>query len=72
MKESYIKMRNSGKYEINWFYNYFLEQGGKRIDMNSFRHLFNFGDLNSTLEYLDSKFEVTKLETLEDKLIKIL
>jgi hypothetical protein len=71
MKQDYVKMRNTGKYNINWFYKYFVENGGKRIDINLFSQLFNMIDSSDVLRFLDVKFNLTKLEDKEGNLIKI-
>lgn len=64
-------MRNKGKYNINWFYKYFVENGGKRIDINLFSQLFSMIDSSEVLRFLDVKFNLTKLEDSEGNLIKI-
>ena len=71
MKQEYIKMRNSSKYDVNWFYKYYLNSGGKRIDLKTFSSLFQFGDLSSVLDFLDAKFELTKLHDADGKFLKI-
>lgn len=71
MKQGYVKMRNTGKYDINWFYKYFVKNGGKRIDVNLFSQLFNMIDSSEVLRFLDVKFNLTKLEDSEGNLIKI-
>ena len=71
MKKEYIEMRNKGKYNINWFYKYFVENGGKRIDINLFSQLFSMIDSSEVLRFLDVKFNLTKLEDSEGNLIKI-
>jgi len=70
-KQEYIKIRNSKKYPIEWFYNYFIENGGANIDLQSFHSLFSLVDLNSVLSFLDGKFELTRLEDSNGKFIKI-
>ena len=71
-KEKYIKMRNSKKYDLKWFYDYFLENKGSSIDINLFGQLFNMGDLNNVLSSLDSTFQLTKLEDSNGQFIKII
>ena len=58
MKEEYIKMINSKKYDVNWFYKYFLENGGSNIDLQSFHQLFQFINLDDILSFLDGKFNL--------------
>ena len=71
MKQEYIKMRNSGKYNINWFYRYFIENGGQKINLDVFNQVFNMGNFNDVLRNLDSKFSLNKLEDNKGNLIKI-
>lgn len=67
IKEEYIKMRNSGKYNINWFYKYF----DKPIGIDNFAHIFNMGDLNLILEHLDKEFNLTTIIDSNGKFIKV-
>lgn len=61
MRETYIKMRNSQKYDIKWFFDYFSSKGGN-LDHNSFSALFQqFADLPKILEFLDGEFKVISL-----------
>ncbi len=69
--KEYIKMRNNGKYDLQWFYKYFIENGGARIDVNSFSQSIQFYGLDSVIQSLDSKLGLTKLETKEGVFIKI-
>lgn len=39
-KKEYIKMRNEGKYDINFFYKYYISQGGKMTDPQQFTQNF--------------------------------
>jgi hypothetical protein len=39
-KNAYIKMRNSGKYELDFFFNYYLSKGGLVNDPNEFTETF--------------------------------
>ena len=53
MKEQYIKMKNSNKWDINWFYKYFLEHGGK-AQPQEFATIFQqLYDLNTVIRDLD-------------------
>lgn len=69
--KEYIKMSNNGKYDLQWFYKYFIENGGARIDVNSFSQSIQFYGLDSVIQSLDSKLGLTKLETKEGVFIKI-
>ena len=72
MKASYKKMRQSGQYELNWFYNYYLENSKDNIDINTFAMIFNQVPLDNILVHIDKKYELTKLEDKNGNLIKIL
>ena len=67
MKDEYIKMRNSGRYDINWFYKYY----DKPIDIHNFTAVFQMGDLNLILEHLDKEFGLTILLDKQNKFIKV-
>ena len=68
----YIKMRNSGNYSIEWFYSYYLQNGGKQISLQEFHAIFNMGDLNQILTEIDKKFNLTSLLDKNGKFIKII
>ena len=68
----YIKMRNSGNYSIEWFYSYYLQNGGKQISIQEFHAIFNMGDLNQILTQIDKKFNLTSLLDKNGKFIKII
>lgn len=70
MRTEYIKMRNSGQYNIDWFLGYYNSLKPS-IDINNFSMIFNMGSLDSVLEHLDKKFELTTLTDKNNKFIKI-
>ena len=70
MKTEYIKMRNSGQYDLNWFLNYYNSLKPS-IDINNFAMIFNMGNLDSVLEHLDKQFELTTLTDNNGKFIKV-
>ena len=70
MKTEYIKMRNSGQYDLNWFLNYYNSLK-PNIDINNFAMVFNMGNLDSVLEHLDKQFELTTLTDNNGKFIKV-
>jgi hypothetical protein len=70
MKTEYIKMRNSGQYNLNWFLDYYNSLKPS-IDINNFAMIFNMGNLDSVLEHLDKQFELTTLTDNNGKFIKI-
>lgn len=68
----YIKMRNSGKYRIEWFFDYYNKNNGKQIGIQEFNAVFNMADLGQVLADLDKKFELTSLLDKKGKFIKII
>ena len=40
LKKEYIKMRNSGKYELDFFFTYYLSRGGEVKDPSEFTEAF--------------------------------
>jgi hypothetical protein len=68
MKEEYIKMRNSGQYDIGWFYRYYKENGGT-TDVNTFQMLFNLD--NEVLNTLDKKFDLNVVQDKNGNFIKV-
>ena len=72
MIEQYKQMRVNNQFDLNWFYRYFLEQGGQRISAQEFNLFFQMGDLNEVVAHLDRKFNLTKVVDKDNKLIKIL
>jgi hypothetical protein len=71
MKEEYIIMRNKGQYDINWFYNYYLEKGGIDYSFRTFNDVFRMGNLQEILDGIDKEYELTSLYDVNNKLIKI-
>lgn len=67
----YIKMRNSGKYRIEWFFDYYNKNNGKQISIQEFNAVFNMADLGQVLTELDKKFELTSLLDKKGKTIKV-
>jgi len=72
MKEEYIKMRNNNKFDLNWFYKYYLENGGIGVGLYEFSSLFQMNNLQDILEYLDQKFNLTLLFTKDNQFIKVI
>ena len=72
MIDKYIKMRNSGQYQINWFYDYYTKNGGDSIGINQFNMVFNMFNLNEILESLDKKFNLMSISDAKGQLIKVL
>ena len=68
----YIKMRNSGQYRIEWFFDYYNKNNGKQIGIQEFNAVFNMADLGQVLADLDKKFELTSLLDKKGKFIKII
>lgn len=71
MKEQYIVMRNKDRYEINWFYRYYLSNGGKDIPLHTFDIIFRTANIDQVLERIDKEYELTSLHDVQGKLIKI-
>lgn len=69
--EEYIKMRNSGRYDINWFYKYYLENSKDNIDIHTFSAIFNMVDLSSILEHIDRKFKLNVIVDRNGNFIKV-
>jgi hypothetical protein len=71
MINKYIKMRNSGQYQVNWFYDYYIENGGKSIGINQFGMVFNMVNLNEILESLDKKFNLMSVLDAKGNTLKV-
>lgn len=69
--EEYIKMRNSGRYNINWFHEHYLENATKHIDIENFSMIFNMVDLNNILEHIDRKFKLNVITDSNGNFIKV-
>lgn len=65
-------MRNKQQYNIEWFYEYFINQGGKINSPLEFAQYFNLVNLNDILNYLDNKFSLTILVDKNNNFIKII
>lgn len=72
MVEQYKQMRVKNQFDMNWFYKYFLSQGGKPINAIEFQMIFSTADINEVLNFLDSKFELVKLVDKNNNIIKIM
>ena len=64
-------MRNSGRYDINWFYKHYLENADKHIDINTFSMIFNSVDLNNILQHIDRKFKLNVITDSNGNFIKV-
>jgi hypothetical protein len=62
--EQYIEMRNQRRYNINWFYNHYIENSKHKISIQDFERIFKMSNLDSILSHLDNKF---RLDVLSDK-----
>lgn len=69
--EEYIKMRNSGRYDINWFYKYYLENSKDNIDIHTFSAIFNMVDLNNILQHIDHKFKLNVITDANGNFIRV-
>lgn len=70
MKEEYIRMRNSGQYNIDWFHKYYRSKGGKDIPLQTFHMVFQTANLDQVLERIDKEYELIILYDVQGKLIK--
>lgn len=67
MKEQYIKMKNSNKWDLNWFYKYFLEKGGV-AQPQEFAMIFQQTcDLNEVIKNLDVEFRIISLHDVVEQ-----
>jgi len=71
MKEKYIKMRNTGKYDLQWFYDYYIQNSGDSIDINTFGMVFNSVNLENILEHIDKKFGLVRIYDKNNNFIKV-
>jgi len=71
MKEKYIKMRNSGKYDLQWFYDYYRQNSGDSIDINKFGMVFNSVNLDNILEHIDRKLKLVRIYDKNNNFIKV-
>lgn len=71
MKDKYIQMRNSGKYDLKWFYDYYIENSKDIIDINTFSMVFNSTNLENILEHIDKKFELVRIYDKNNNFIKV-
>jgi hypothetical protein len=71
MKDKYIQMRNSGKYDLKWFYDYYIENSKDIIDINTFSMVFNSTNLDNILEHIDKKFELVRIYDKNNNFIKV-
>jgi hypothetical protein len=71
MKERYIEMRNKKQIDINWFYEYYIQNSKHNISIDDFYQTFMFANIEAVMEHIDKKFELTKLLDKEGQFIKI-
>lgn len=64
-------MRNSGKYDLKWFYDYYIENSKDIIDINTFSMVFNSTNLENILEHIDKKFELVRIYDKNNNFIKV-
>jgi len=71
LRQDYIRMRNSSKYDLNWFFKYFKEKGGT-IGANEFSMLFQqFANLDEVIEHVDREYSLNRLHDKDNKFIKV-
>jgi ribosome-interacting GTPase 1 len=71
MKEKYIKMRNNGRYDLQWFYDYYIQNSGDKIDINTFGMVFNSVNLDNILEHIDRKLKLVRIYDKNNNFIKV-
>jgi hypothetical protein len=71
MKERYIEMRNKKQIDINWFYEYYVQNSKHNISIENFYQTFMFANVEAVMEHIDKKFELTKLLDKNGEFIKI-
>ena len=53
MKDEYIRMRNSGQYNIEWFHKYYRSKGGNDVPLQTFHMVFQTANLDQVLPNID-------------------
>lgn len=71
MKERYIEMRNKKQIDINWFYEYYVQNSRHNISIEDFYQTFMFANIEAVMDHIDKKFELTKLLDKNGEFIKI-
>ena len=71
MKSRYIQMRNAGRYDLQWFYEYYLQNSRDSIDIHNFGAIFNSVNLENILEHIDRKFNLVRIYDKDNNLIKV-
>jgi hypothetical protein len=64
-------MRNTGKYDLQWFYDYYIQNSGDSIDINTFGMVFNSVNLENILEHIDKKFGLVRIYDKNNNFIKV-
>lgn len=71
MKEKYIKMRNTGKYDLQWFYDHYRQNSTDSTDINAFGMVFNSVNLDNILEHIDRKFDLVRVYDSNNNFIRV-
>jgi hypothetical protein len=71
MKEKYIKMRNNGRYDLQWFYDYYIQNSSDKIDINTFGMVFNSVNLDNILDHIDRKLKLVRIYDKNNNFIKV-
>ena len=88
MREKYLKMRNANQYDMNWFYDYFKQNGGNatpkefEIAFNNKKQVIDLGgqkiehivprEIKTIIEEMDRVFELTIITDEKGKFKKAL
>ena len=70
MIDSYIRMRRTNNYDVNWFYKYFVSKGGE-LDPTTFQAMFQLGNLDAALEHIDHEFKLNRLYDKSGRLVGV-
>jgi len=69
--EKYIEMRNTGNYDLMWFYKHYMDNSqDPDMNVNKFQMLFQTINLDNIIEHIDDKFKLDKLYDKDGKFIK--
>jgi hypothetical protein len=71
-EERYLEMRNANRYDINWFYEHYMDiSKDKNMNIDKFNMIFQTSNFDSILDHLDDKFKLDKLYDTNGKVIAV-
>jgi len=65
-REEYLEMRKSKSYDVNWFYKYYIQNGGN-IGLHDFLVMFQMGSLDEVIRFIDYKLKVNVIVDKEGR-----